>query len=212
MDTAKKNEMMHIAHKAMAEYIPRRIDEFVKWHTAGVGAVVALSISNADKLLSVVSAASFKWSMGLLLGALLMDMLARILGTMVMGSCDVAIALDEKIPGALGAKRSYEPRAPLPEDMKREVLELTDEMTRPMLWHVRAMARSAARAAAEDSSGVDRSLSPALKLSQWQSVAAFLGLLLSIGGASAAVFNAAAAPSAHPHQATAQPEIKRATP
>lgn len=195
MDQAKKNEVAHIAHRAMVEYVPRRIDEFVKWHTAGVGAVVVLSIANADKLLAIVSVSSFKWSMGLLLGALLMDTLARVLGTLTMGSCDVVIAMDEKIPDAFGSKRSYEPRSPLSEEEKRMLLEFTDEMTRPMLWHVRLMARRAARAAAEDNSGADRTLFPALRMSQWQSIAALAALIISMAGASIAVFNVTIVPS-----------------
>lgn len=190
----------------MIEYVLGRIDEFVKWHTAGVGAVVVLSIANADKLLAIVSAPSFKWSMGLLLGALLLDTFARILGTLTMGSCDVVIAMDEKIPDALGSKRSYQPRAPLSEEVKRMLLEFTDELTRPMLWHVRVMARRAAKAAAEDNSGADRTLFPALKMSQWQSIAALAALLLSIAGASIAVFNVTIAPSAPPFEANVQQE------
>jgi len=142
--------------------------------------------------------------MGLLLGALLLDTLARMLGTLAMGSCDVAIAMDEKIPDALGSKRSYEPRAPLSEEVKRMLLEFTDELTRPMLWHVRIMARRAAKAAADDNSGADRSLFPALKMSQWQSIAALAALLLSIAGASTAVFNVTITPSAPPFEANVQ--------
>lgn len=196
MDQAKKNEMAYIAHRAMIEYVPRRIDEFVKWHSAGVGAIVVLSVANADRLLAIVSVSSFKWSLGFLLGALLLDILARALGTLVMGSCDVSLAIDKKIPDALGVKRSYEPRAPLPEEVKREILEFTDRMTRPMMWYVRIMARRAAKAAAEDNSGADRSLFPALKMSQWQSVAAITALLLSMAGASVAIFNVTILPPA----------------
>jgi hypothetical protein len=205
MDQAKRNEVVHIAHKAMIEYVPDRIDEFVKWHTAGVGAIVVLSIANADKLLAVVSPPVFKGSMGLLFGALLFDTLARVLATLTMATRDVAKAMDEKVPDALG-KRSYEPRAPLSEDVKRMFLEFTNEMTRPMLWHVRVMARHAAKAAFEDNSGADRSLFPALKLSQWQSIAALAALLLSIAGASIAVFNVTIAPRAPQNEAHVRQE------
>lgn len=198
MDQAKKNEVAYIAHRAMMKYIPGRIDEFVKWHTAGVGAVIILSIANADKLLAIVSAASFKWSIGLLLCALTLDTLARVLGTLAMGSFDVVKAVDKKMPIAFGVKRSYEPRDPMSEEVKRAILELSDDLTRPMLWYVRAMSRRAARATIEDNSGADRSLFVALKMSQWQSIAAAAALALSIAGTAIAVFNVTITPPTPP--------------